>query len=677
MKPTGTALPLFFLAFQFTALGTPELHWLRTYAASGVNAHWDPNGTMDSKGALILVGSVWRQGVLTRPPIPEYSAQIIVKYDSSGKLLWEAAVSGEAAHSQYAVATDAADNVIVTQDFGTTLKYGAGGNLLWKTARTGNPVGVAVDSVGDVFVCGKKGYSRNTTNGEDFLVVKYSAGGTEQWTRIYDGVSHLDDAAVGVVALPGGGIAVTGYTTEPAGGTNFMTIKYNSSGTAEWVMRYDSPEGGEDRPVGLAATLQGEIVVAGISGGKVATIRYSRTGSLLSVNRYEHIPKDNANVVYNGPHTETCYGVAVHADGTAGVVLTSAFIIPAPPSSESYLDTVLLQIDASGIAIPTLLRKKESTYRSSATSNRLAAAPDGFWVANSHEICNVSRQGDIGWTLTDLNLPEQNRYSATFLTIDKGGNVIVGGHDGIRHGNHGYESSAFYALKIGAPPAAVLPSVITGSATNITWGTATLSGTVNPGGRTTSWYFEYGVTTAYGSRTPDQPAGNGNAAVPVTLRDIPFSPGTTNHFRITATNSAGSSTGLDQTFNVPHSPYQLWRIQQFGSLGANGSNPGDDPDEDGIKNLLEYAFATNPKSVAATPLLQPYRFTDSASGFNYLAIDYPVNPLLDDLSWIPEASAALGSWTTASIEVTTLPDNRRRAVARGFQPFMRLRVTLK
>ena len=66
-----------------------------------------------------------------------------------------------------------------------------------------------------------------------------------------------------------------------------------------------------------------------------------------------------------------------------------------------------------------------------------------------------------------------------------------------------------------------------------------------------------------------------------------------------------------------------------------------------------------------------------ASGFTYLPVDYPVNPLLEDLASIPEASTDLGSWSTGSIEVTPLPDNRRRAVARGFQPFLRLRVSLK
>jgi hypothetical protein len=178
-------------------------------------------------------------------------------------------------------------------------------------------------------------------------------------------------------------------------------------------------------------------------------------------------------------------------------------------------------------------------------------------------------------------------------------------------------------------------------------------------------------------RTPDQDAGSGAGDIAVAAAAIPVSPGSSYHFRIVATSTGGTSTGLDATFTVPYSPHQLWRIQQFGSLQASGSGPEEDPDRDGAENLLEYAFGSNPQDPAFPPQLLPYRFTDSASGFTYLAVDYPVNPILEDLASIPEASTDLGSWSTGSIEVTPLPDNRRRAVARGFQPFLRLRVSLK
>ena len=56
------------------------------------------------------------------------------------------------------------------------------------------------------------------------------------------------------------------------------------------------------------------------------------------------------------------------------------------------------------------------------------------------------------------------------------------------------------------------PSAVTGSSTSVTVSSATLNGTVDPNGRATTWYFQYGTSTGYGSRTPAQSAGSGTTA---------------------------------------------------------------------------------------------------------------------------------------------------------------------
>ena len=48
----------------------------------------------------------------------------------------------------------------------------------------------------------------------------------------------------------------------------------------------------------------------------------------------------------------------------------------------------------------------------------------------------------------------------------------------------------------------VRPSVTTKAATSVTLDGAKLNGAVNPGGQTTTWYFDYGTTTGYGQKTP-------------------------------------------------------------------------------------------------------------------------------------------------------------------------------
>lgn len=102
-----------------------------------------------------------------------------------------------------------------------------------------------------------------------------------------------------------------------------------------------------------------------------------------------------------------------------------------------------------------------------------------------------------------------------------------------------------------APPA---PTVVTGSASGIAVRTATLSGTVTPNGAATTYSFEYGTTSSYGSQTPTRRAGGGGSAVNVLARPSGLAPHTLYHFRLVATNSSGTTDGSDQTFTTLRKP---------------------------------------------------------------------------------------------------------------------------
>jgi hypothetical protein len=98
------------------------------------------------------------------------------------------------------------------------------------------------------------------------------------------------------------------------------------------------------------------------------------------------------------------------------------------------------------------------------------------------------------------------------------------------------------------------PSVATAAATGVSPTTATLSGTVNPNGRETSWYFEYGTSTSYGTKTPAKSAGAGSASVGVTVPLTGLAAGKTFHFRLVATSDAGTSRSADRTFVTTGAP---------------------------------------------------------------------------------------------------------------------------
>ncbi|GEM_PF-1196486 len=97
----------------------------------------------------------------------------------------------------------------------------------------------------------------------------------------------------------------------------------------------------------------------------------------------------------------------------------------------------------------------------------------------------------------------------------------------------------------------IAPTATTDPATVITGSGATLNGTVNAFNDDTTVTFEYGLDTSYGSTVAaDQSPVNGLADTPVSAAVSGLLPNTTYHFRVVATNSAGTTTGGDLTFTT-------------------------------------------------------------------------------------------------------------------------------
>jgi uncharacterized repeat protein (TIGR01451 family) len=105
------------------------------------------------------------------------------------------------------------------------------------------------------------------------------------------------------------------------------------------------------------------------------------------------------------------------------------------------------------------------------------------------------------------------------------------------------------------------PTAVTGSASGVGAGSATVSGTVNPDGLTTTYHFDYGTSTNYGSQAPAPPdpsAGSGTTAQTESTALTGLSQNTLYHYRIQATNQLGTSYGADQTFTTRCSGWPGW-----------------------------------------------------------------------------------------------------------------------
>ncbi|MBM4065868.1 MAG: hypothetical protein FJ266_09555 [Planctomycetes bacterium] len=150
------------------------------------------------------------------------------------------------------------------------------------------------------------------------------------------------------------------------------------------------------------------------------------------------------------------------------------------------------------------------------------------------------------------------------------------------------------------------PTVTTGSATNVTSNSATLNGTVNANGASTTAWFQYGTTSgSYGSTSATQTvSGSSDTSISISVSGLSSS--TTYYYRIAAQNSAGTSYGSESIFTTLAPPNtapvanagvdQTAYVGNVVTLDGSGST-----DVDG--NLLTYSWSFNSKPTDSTATL--------------------------------------------------------------------------
>ena len=96
------------------------------------------------------------------------------------------------------------------------------------------------------------------------------------------------------------------------------------------------------------------------------------------------------------------------------------------------------------------------------------------------------------------------------------------------------------------------PQATTTAATDIGAFKATLQGEVNPNSVDTTYRFDYGPTTSYGSSRPMPPGsvGHGTGLIGVSVNLSDLQPDTTYHYRLAATSAAGTTYGADREFRT-------------------------------------------------------------------------------------------------------------------------------
>ena len=154
---------------------------------------------------------------------------------------------------------------------------------------------------------------------------------------------------------------------------------------------------------------------------------------------------------------------------------------------------------------------------------------------NENVVLSTSKQVTLSGGWNSSYTTQSSTTSVNALTISNGGITVDN-------------------LVLETVSAQMPPTVTTGSATSVTSSSATLNGTVNPNGSSTTYYCQYGTSTSYGSSTASTSVASGTSDVSVDASISGLSSSTTYHFRLVATNSAGINYGSDRTFSTSASP---------------------------------------------------------------------------------------------------------------------------
>jgi DNA-binding beta-propeller fold protein YncE/subtilisin family serine protease len=371
------------------------------------------------------------------------------------------------------------------------------------------PQGAAVDAEGNVWVADSENHRVQKFNSKGEYVTQFGTKG------IGDGqLNTPSDIAI----TSGGDLWVVDKG-------NDRIQKFNSKG--EYLAKFGSSGTGNEQfqdPWGIAISPSGSIWVSDDVAGRIK--EFSATGTFIRTVGTSGV----GNGQFQGP-----MGIAVDSGGNVWVVDFSNRRVQKFSSTGTYLS----QFGTKGSG--------DGQFEG---ARAIDVMPSGNLVVTDRWLGRIQEFTSQGAFIAEFGLGKVDEPEG--ITVDAGGGIYIVN----AHGN-----------SIGKWVQPGRPSVTT-AASQIGEGSATLNATVNPSGLGTTYQFEYGPTTSYGSTAPVAPSeiAAGTSGVKVSKGVTGLGGLTTYHYRIVATNEFGVTVGADSTFLT------LPVLQS--SFGSTGSGNG-------------------------------------------------------------------------------------------------------
>jgi hypothetical protein len=406
-------LLFFFLLIAFFISSTRKAH------AQFPNWLWARYGISDTTGwaegwsvATDLSGNVYLTGAYEYGITfgsysfitPVYTV-FLVKYDSSGNVLWAKSAGGSWGAWPMQIITDINGGIYVTGKYhvypiifgndtlsnsGTddifVVKYDSSGNELWARGIGGlnqeTGISIAADNFGNCFATGYYESSQlvfgndtitNLGNANIFLV-KYDSNGNVVWVKNAGG--NIFDIGYGVATDGNGNIYLNGALESPISyfesdtiicsyPENFFLAKYDSAGNIKWVrtaagngeaLSIAADKNGNTYSVGVFGSTMtfGGITINNVTGNDFFIVKYNAEGEAIWAKR----DSSNGNLKPYNISLDHCNNSYITGSflGTNQVIYFDTVMVQQPSNSNDAL--VIVKYDSTGqaqfaLALPT------------------------------------------------------------------------------------------------------------------------------------------------------------------------------------------------------------------------------------------------------------------------------------------------------------------------------------
>ena len=458
MKRFLTFLGIFLLFFIAESNAQPTEDWARRY-----------NGLLDSTDvALDLVvdnnGNTYVTGY-SSTLLGLFTQIVTISYDSDGTQRWYTEYGGLFTDEGRAIVLDNSQQYVYVTGFVNGLlnltladyviikMEAATGDTVWVRTYGGlltddRATSIAIDGQNNPIITGFSG-GILLLAATDYATVKYDQNGNQLWARIYNGPDNKADTANAIAVDNLNNIVVTGsskngflFPTDD----DYATVKYNSAGTQQWVIRYDN--GSNDRAYAIVIDNSGNVIVTGesenSSNSDYATVKYNTSGNQQWVSRYNYGNNDRA------------YAIVI--DNSGGTIVTGE-----SEQSPGNSDYGTVKYNSSGTqqwssrydngnydrAYAIVIDNSGNTYVTGASRSGSSAGTEDYLTLK------YSAAGNQDWSIRrDGNNSEDRAYA---IVIDSQGNVYI---TGFSEHNELLNSEDYFTIKYenGSNPVTIISS---------------------------------------------------------------------------------------------------------------------------------------------------------------------------------------------------------------------------